>query len=1142
MPKKPTKFPIVAIGASAGGLDALEQFFTNMPGDTGMAFVLVQHLDPTHKSILVDLVNRYTPMKVFEVQDGMKIEPNCAYIIPPNWDMAILHGILQLIKPTAPRGLRLPIDFFFRSFAQDQLERAICIVLSGTGTDGTLGLKAVKENGGMSMVQDLESAKYDGMPRSALATGLVDFVLPPAKMLGQLISYVQHAFAPGAEKTPEPIQNRTDDLQKIFIFLRDQTGHNFSFYKPNTIVRRIERRMTVNQIERIADYVRYLQYNPAEIDTLFKELLIGVSNFFRDSDAFEVLAQKAIAALFKTKAPGQPMRVWVPGCASGEEAYSIAILLREHMGMLKQEFPVQMFATDIDSAAIETARLANYPESIAGEVSAERLGRFFNKQDNIYQVNKVIRDMLVFSEQSVIKDPPFSRLDLISCRNLLIYMGPALQKRVLQLFHYALNQDGYLFLGNSETIGEYTELFGVVDRKWKLFLRKGKGAAHEVGVKIPTLPLPMDIAGARAETELKQRRMPNSRELTEQLLLDQYAPAGVLIKESGEALYFHGRTGKYLEPPAGEADWNILGMAREGLRLDLTTAIRKAITQKKIISYDRLRLKTNGADQLIKLIVKPVTEQTGQTGLLLVMFEELESPQPMESVEHVEPSEATHPRVRELEHELRSTREYLQTTVEELETSNEELKSTNEELQSSNEELQSTNEEMETSKEELQSVNEELVTVNSEHEVKLVELARANDDMANLLASLDIGTIFLDLHLCIQRFTPSATNVFNLIQTDIGRPLTDIASKLIDAHVLTAVKEVMDNLIPIEKEVQTRQGRSFLMRIKPYRTAEHAIEGAVIVFVDITEQKKTSRLATVINDSNDAIILLDLEGTILAWNRGAQHIYGWSEAEALTMSIRDIVPADQQEQMTNFMKSLAGGKLVESFETQRVTMDGKILDVWLTITVLKDEMGKRIAVATTERDITPYRRTENSLVRTKQALQILGQWNGLLARATDEKQLLGDMCRALVEVAGFRQSWVGWVSQHADKHITPVAQGGIDTEQIDAAEFPGADMQNRRGPVETAVRTGEHAVMRYIHTDPSYKSWHAQATRLGYAALLAMPLLDEDKTLGVLTVCAREPDAFAASEIEVLQTLVQNLVYTVHSFRSKRSATKETQP
>ncbi|HVN80095.1 MAG TPA: chemotaxis protein CheB, partial [Terriglobia bacterium] len=492
-------FPIVGIGASAGGLAAIESFFAAMPPDTdsGMAFVVVQHLAPDHKSMLIDLVKRYTRMQVYKVEDGMEVQPNCIYIIPPNRDMAFLHGKLHLLEPAAPRGLRLPIDFFFRSLAQGQDERAICVVLSGTGTDGTQGLKAIKGEGGMAMVQAPETAAYDGMPRSAIATGLVDYVLPPDKMPEQLIAYVQHAFG----RIPRPVialaPKIGDTLQKVFILLRIQTGHDFTHYKQNTIHRRIERRMAVTQIDHLEDYVRYLQQNPLEVETLFRELLIGVTNFFRDPGAFEVLKEQVIPRLLASKSPGRPVRVWVPACSTGEEAYSFAILLQEHADYLKQDFEIQIFATDIDAEAIEKARTGVYPDSIAADVSSERLGRFFAHDGSTYHVRKTIRDMVIFAKQDVLKDPPFSRIDLISCRNLLIYMGAELQKKLLPVFHYALNQDGYLFLGNSETIGEFLELFAAVDKKWKLYQRKGMVVARSAIVPF-TPPLVEDVTPGRA--------------------------------------------------------------------------------------------------------------------------------------------------------------------------------------------------------------------------------------------------------------------------------------------------------------------------------------------------------------------------------------------------------------------------------------------------------------------------------------------------------------------------------------------------------------------------------------------------------------------------------------------------------------------
>jgi two-component system CheB/CheR fusion protein len=835
-------FPVVGIGASAGGLEAFEQFFAHLPAatETRMAIVLVQHLDPTHKSILSDLVKRYTHMQVHVVKDGMVVEPDCVYIIPPNKDMALLHGTLHLMDPEAPRGLRLPIDFFFRSLAQDQRERAICIVLSGTGTDGTLGLKAIKEVGGMAMAQDPQSAKYDGMPRSAIATGLVDYVLPAPEMAEQLIAYVQHAFGRAPKKAPDAVPRAADLHKKIFVLLRAQTGHDFSYYKQNTVQRRIERRLALHQIERLDDYIRYLRQNPLEVEALFRELLIGVTSFFRDPAAFEVLTEKAIPHLLNGKGPGEPVRVWVPGCSTGEEAYSIAMLLQEQVEAGRLDSKIQIFATDIDRDAIDKARAGVYPNNIAADVSPQRLARFFRQEDTAYHIKKTIRDMVVFAVQNVVEDPPFSRIDLISCRNLLIYMEPRLQKKVVPLFHYALNQDGFLLLGNSESIGEFVDLFAALDRKWKLYQRKGGALPRAVMVDLSS-PLAtrqaMPAPGAEAGEGAAQV---GYRDLAQQTLLAHYTPACAVINERCEVLYIHGRLGKYLEPASGEASLNILRMAREGLRLELTTAIRKAVAQKESVHYQGLRIKANGETQTINLTVQPVLEPASMRGSMMVIFEDVT---PETNAEVVGPPAADHipdidQRIVRLEQELRAKEEYLQAAVEELETSNEELKSTNEELQSANEELQSTNEELETSKEELQSVNEELVTVNTELRGKLDELARANNDMNNLLAGTEIGTVFVDNDLLIKRFTPAATRVINLIQTDIGRPLHHLVSNLDYGHLVDDVQAVLSSLIPREMEIRSLEGCWYLVHIMPYRTVENVIEGAVMTFVDVTTQKE----------------------------------------------------------------------------------------------------------------------------------------------------------------------------------------------------------------------------------------------------------------------------------------------------------------
>ena len=843
-------FPIVGIGASAGGLAAFEAFFSGMPAvdDPGMAFVLVQHLAPDHKSILTGLIQRYTRMKVFEVKDGMAVAPNCAYIIPPGRDMAFLNGTLQLFEPSAPRGCRLPIDFFFRSLAQDQRERAICIVLSGTGSDGTLGVRAIKGEGGMIMAQTPDSTQYDGMPRSAIATGLVDYELPPSLMASQLIAYVAHAF--GKSPRPSTLSPPRDENvhKKIFILLRAQTDHDFSQYKPSTINRRIERRMAVHQIETMDDYVTYLQRTPFEVEALFRDLLIGVTNFFRDPEAFTTLEEKVIPRLFDGKPAGALVRIWSPGCSTGEEAYSIAILLQERLEVLKRNYKVQIFATDIDSRAIAAARIGLYPASIAADVSPERLARFFAAEADTYRIHKSIRDMVVFSEQDVIRDPPFSKLDLISCRNLLIYMDGDLQKRLIPLFHYALGPNGFLFLGTSESVGDFGDLFAVVDRKAKVHKRKED--IHSFGRTAFGRFFPSVAGREEAALRIVEKRAVlgklSPRELTERTLLQQVAPIGALVNGRGDILYLHGRTGMYLEPAPGEAGINnILKMAREGLRHELATALQKAVATKEISQSAGLRVRTNGDFTSVNLTIRPVvTGPSTAEPLYLVILEEAArvctdgiSPYPGgDTGAEIKASED----LASLRQELRAKEEYLQTANEELETSNEELKSSNEEMQSVNEELQSTNEELETSKEELQSVNEELATVNAELQTKVADLTRANNDMNNLLAGTGIATIFVNHGMRILRFTPSATRIINLIPGDVGRPVGHIVSRLVGYDgLLTDVQAVLDTLVPKEIDVQTAEGQWYTMRILPYRTLDNIIEGAVLTFVDITEMKRT---------------------------------------------------------------------------------------------------------------------------------------------------------------------------------------------------------------------------------------------------------------------------------------------------------------
>lgn len=835
--KKP--FYIVGMGGSAGSLEAFEEFFHNMPADTGLAFVIVSHLDPTHKGIMPELLQRVTTMEVQQAKDGLKVQPNHVYVIPPNRDMSILHGKLQLLEPSMPRGLRMPIDFFFRHLAEDQKENSIAIIFSGMGTDGTLGLKAIKEKLGVVLVQDPGSTKYEGMPQSAISTGQVDFVAPANELPAKLLGYVNHYYKMDREIPPAE-KKTTGAMQKMFALIRAQTGNDFSLYKKNTVRRRIERRMNIHQINNINQYVRYLQENSHEIDLLFKELLIGVTNFFREPDAFEVLKEKVILQMLKTKKIGDPIRVWVVGCSTGEEAYSIAIVLKECLDDLKLKGnKIQIYATDIDKDAIDFARQGVYSANIAADVSEERLQRFFTKEDDRYRIKKDIRDMIIFAPQNILIDPPFTKLDLLSCRNLLIYLNADAQKKLLPLFHYSLNPGGFLFLGSSESIGGSTDLFTPLDNKWKIFTRRETPIARNVLIEFPTTRLPFEV---RTEGIVRTQKESDASvtDIAQTLILQTIAPPVVLINDKGDILYFTRKTGKYLEPPVGKANLNIYAMAREGLRLELGILIRKAIAEKTKATMKGLRVRTNGSEQVVNLTVSPFDEPEVMRGLMMVLFEDVQMP-----AEEAQPSKKKSRSASrleainsDLEKELQSTKEHLQIVVEEMETSQEELKSTNEELQSTNEELQSTNEEMVTSKEELQSLNEELTTLNAELQSKNEELSEANNDMKNLLDSMQIPTIFLDNDLKIKRFTPYATKIANLIQSDVGRPITDIVSNLKYKDLVKDVKDVLQTLVFKETQVQTENGAWYLMRIIPYRTANNVIDGVVITFSDITELKK----------------------------------------------------------------------------------------------------------------------------------------------------------------------------------------------------------------------------------------------------------------------------------------------------------------
>jgi two-component system CheB/CheR fusion protein len=827
-----SNFPIVGIGASAGGLEALEVFLANVPAESGMAFVIVQHLDPTHKAMLVELLQRGTPMQVFLIKDRMKVEPNCVYVIPPNKNLSILHGSLHLLDMVASRGLRQPIDFFLRALADDQQERSIGVILSGMGSDGTLGLRAIKEKAGVVFVQDPATAKFDGMPHSAIEAGLADVIAPVEALPGKIIEYVQHV--------PRILKPRLDEdaipqsaLEKVVIILRTHTGQDFSLYKKTTIYRRVERRMGLHQIKKINNYVRFLQENPQEVDLLFRELLIGVTNFFRDPEAWAQLKAEVLPAILSRHTPNHALRAWIPACSTGEEAYSLAMLFQEALEQLKppRNITLQIFATDLDSDAIDKAREGLYPSNIVADVSAERLERFFTQVErDYYKVNKSIREMVIFAPQNIIMDPPFTKLDLICCRNLLIYLTSDLQKKLMPLFHYSLNPGGFLFLGGAETVGNFTNAFSALPGKTRLYQRLDTNYSFE------TLEFPIKSINTQPNS-VSQSSKPNAnlQTLADQLLLRKHSPAAVLTNAKGDILYTNGRTGKYIEPAAGRANWNIFVMVREGLNYELISAFQKALRQKETVVLKNLEIDANEGTQVLDITVDPLSGSTVLDGLVLIIFSDVALKPKIKPSRGKTKQSAQRA---EWQHELEIARQEIQTLREEMQTSQEELRSTNEEMQSANEELQSSNEELTTSKEELQSMNEELHTVNQELQTRLDEFSRTNNDMKNLLDSTNIATLFLDNNLCVRRLTNETSKITKLIPSDAGRPITDIASALLYPELAEDAQEVLQTLAKVEKQIHVSDGNWFSVRILPYRTFENRIDGVVITFSDITTSKK----------------------------------------------------------------------------------------------------------------------------------------------------------------------------------------------------------------------------------------------------------------------------------------------------------------
>lgn len=944
--KAAEKFPIVGIGASAGGLEALEQFLGHVPENSGMAYVVIQHLDPTQKGMLPELLQRITPMKVFQAADRMSVKVNTVYVIPPNKSMSILNGVLHLFEPVESRGMRLPIDFFLRSLADDRQDLSIGVILSGMGSDGSTGLRAIKEKNGIVVVQDPADAKFDSMPRCAIELVLVDIIAAAHELPGRLMEFLKHIPAIRSDLNTE-IKDKSS-LDKIIILLRTYTGNDFSLYKKNTLYRRIERRMTVHKIDKIVTYVHLLQGNPKEVEILFKELLIGVTGFFRDPAVWGKLKQTLLPEILSGIQPGTVLRAWIPGCSTGEEAYSLAIVFREVLEKVKQHggTSLQIFATDIDPDAIDVARRGVYPANITADISPDRLNRYFISTEDGYRIKTEIREMVVFAQHNVILHPPFTRIDILSCRNLLIYMDPELQKKLIGLFYYSTNPDGIILLGSSETLGNQNHLFTPVDSKLRIYRRTRSNHLPEY------FDFPSSFS--RSKSSVTRNMLPDTRDLNfqmlaDRLLLDYYSPAGVLVNEYGDIIYIHGHTGKYLEPAAGKANMNIFAMLREGLRNEFHHAFRKAVVNKETVVLHNIRISTNGIPQAINIDIRWIDKPELLYGTLMIIFAEVKEVAVRKPAAKSKGHSDDSAREKELEAEIQRMREVMQNSLEEVQTSQEELRSTNEELQSTNEELQSTNEELTTSKEEMQSLNEELQTVNAELQAKVDDYSRVNNDMKNLLNSTEIATLFLDKELNIRRFTLQATKIFKLIKSDIGRPFTDQTSDLIYPDLAGDAREVLRTLIFIQKEVPANDGRWFLVRIMPYRTFDDRIDGLVITFINISEHKKTEqkllgseKLNRILSGvSSEVRIVLSDDGSVLDLSKEAESYFGKSREEYLNKDFVSLfVPEKYQTTARKEIKALLSNGLNSRTKVRVLTSNGEMQIVDFFVNLSLDKMKK----------------------------------------------------------------------------------------------------------------------------------------------------------------------------------------------------------
>ncbi len=1051
------RFHIVGVGASAGGLEALETFFANIPDDTGMAFVVVQHLSPDFKSVMDELLARHTRLPIHRVTDGMTVEPNAVYLIPPKKEMIISGGKLLLSDKDPDQGVTLPIDIFFRSLAQDVGARSVGIVLSGTGSDGSRGICDIHNAGGLVLAQSEESSKFDGMPKSALETGIVDVVLPPAAMPGALLAYASgelHELI-AADKVS------LVGLDAIFNLLRRDYGIDFSHYKRTTVTRRVQRRLLMSQVVDLDEYVERLRRDPAELNSLYKDLLIGVTKFFRDADAFECLETDVLPQLLARTREGHELRIWVAGCATGEEAYSLAILIHEQLQEAKTALKVKIFATDVHPTSLETASNGVYSEASLSEVSPERLERYFKRDAAGYHVVPELRQMIVFAPHNIIKDAPFTKLDLITCRNLLIYFEQLAQKKALSLFHFGLSTGGFLMLGPSESPGELADEFEVVDEHWKIY-RKRRDRRLPADLRQP-LTLGYNVSHRAPGGMVIRPQVRSAPDATlmraYDALLADHAPPSLLINERRELVQSFSGGSKFLQFRDGRLTTDILELIDPELRLALSTALQQAVVKQASVVFKGVQVRVDGVPQTFKLTVKPLPDSYSDTDYLLISFESFEIPKAVDQHEgsEMDMGQASQERLQSLETELRYTKENLQATIEELETSNEELQATNEELVASNEELQSTNEE-------LHSVNEELYTVNAEYQKKIGELTELTADIDNLLYSTDVGVIFLDRELCIRKFTPRIAQTFHLLSQDVGRRIDSFAHGIDRPTLLEDVRHVLESETRLEAEVRDRNGKVYFLRILPYRS-KGRVEGVVLTLIDISAladaQQELNLMSKVFEEGADPIVVEDLRGMIVNANAEASRIYGWTREELVNASIEKIVPPDELLRAKELRQRCREKGGVRNVETLVMAKNGEVHPILLTLSLLNDAEGQPKAVVSMSKDITDRKRAEESskeaVKRRDQLLAMLSHELrnplGAILNATYVVNLVKDIPPQLGEAAGVIQRQALQMARLLDDllDVSRVTQGKIEMrrEILDVCTLIGDAVQAVRPVIDS---------------------------------------------------------------------------------------------